>query len=371
MATLLPPRRIAVFRALQLGDLLCAVPALRALRHAWPEARITLIGLPWARDFVARMPYLDDFLPFPGFPGLPEITPNYGAIPEFLCNARAHEFDLAIQMHGSGELTNPIVAMLGARHTAGFVPPGGWCMEPERYLGWPEHLHELRRLLALTEFLGAPSLGEHIELPLHDAEKLAFEDLQEEFDLRAGGYVCIHPGARLPSRRWLPERFARVADWAADQDFQIVLTGMADEAGIAETVKAHMKAPVIDLVGRTSLGTLAAIVRDARLVISNDTGISHVAAALESPSVVICCGADAKRWQPLDTALHPVVWADTPCRPCNHAYCPTAHECATGVPTARVIATASALLKKSALPDKRSPVNSGGYCLEAGSAYPC
>jgi ADP-heptose:LPS heptosyltransferase len=370
VTVLAPPRRIAVFRALQLGDLLCAVPALRALRHAWPEARITLIGLPWAKDFVARIPYLDDFLLFPGFPGLPETTPNLSAIPEFLSKARACEFDLAIQMHGSGELTNPIVAMLGARHTAGFVTPKGWCMEPTRYLEWPEHLHELRRLLALAEFIGAPPRGEHIELPLHDSEALAFEDLQDEFDLQAGTYVCIHPGARLPSRRWLPERFATVADWIADQGFQVVLTGMADEAGIAETVKAHMNTPVIDLVGRTSLGTLAAIVRDARLVISNDTGISHVAAALEAPSVVICCGADPNRWQPLDAALHPVIWADTHCRPCSHVRCPTAHECATGVSATQVIDAAIALLDQTASSDNTSRVDRV-YALGAGSAYPC
>lgn len=341
-----PPARVAVFRALQLGDLLCAVPALRALRAAWPGARITLIGLPWARDFVRRVAYVDDFLEFPGFPGLPERPPELERLPRFLAAAQARRFDLALQLHGSGVLTNPLVLALGARRSAGFHPAGGWCPDRNWFLPWPDTLPEVRRLLALARFLGAPAVGEALELPLLPEERHAFSELLPL--LPPGPFVCVHPGARLPSRRWPPERFARVADRLAAAGYGIVLTGTGDEAPLLAAVAAAMGAPAVSLAGRTSLGTLALLVARAKLVLCNDTGMSHVASAVDTPSVVVACGSDPRRWSPLDGARHRVVWRAVPCRPCAHVECPTGHECALGVEAEEVAAQALRLLQAGA-----------------------
>src|SRR5438067_2326169 len=94
--------RIGIFRALQLGDLLCSVPAVRALRVAFPHAKITLIGLPWAESFARRFDkYFDDFIHFPGYPGLPEQEFSEKNYTRFFRTIRNIEFDLLIQMQGN------------------------------------------------------------------------------------------------------------------------------------------------------------------------------------------------------------------------------------------------------------------------------
>lgn len=324
------PERVAVLRALQLGDLLCAVPALRALRGALPKAHITLVGLAWAREFVDRFDhYLDDFLELPGFPGLPEREFDSAGFVDFLASAHERHFDLAIQLHGSGSFVNPLTVMLGARHNAGYYLPGDYCPDPERFLPYPEDVPEVRRHLALMEFLGAPSLGEALDFPVREADRQSLARLDDAGCLRRGEYVCIHAGARYPSRRWGAERFAAVADRLDELGLRVVITGSRWESELAAAVAGAMRRPSINLAGRTTLGSLAALLDGARLVVSNDTGISHVAAGVHVPSVVVVTGSDPKRWAPLDRRRHRVISHRVDCQPCEHVVCPIGHPCAT------------------------------------------
>lgn len=341
------PRNIAVLRALQLGDMLCAVPALRALRAASPDARVTLIGLPWARELAARFSrYVDDFIEFPGFPGLPERECDPRAFAAFLADAQDRRFDLALQLHGDGRLSNAVTALLGARHCAGFYPRGSGCPDPLRFLPWEPREHEVLRGLRLLERLGVPGAGIELELPIDEVDKAELARLAQAFRFRPGQCVVVHPGAQLASRRWPAERFARVADALAAEGHAVVLTGTAGEAALTCAVAGAMRARAVDLTGRTSLGALAALVSRARLLVCNDTGVSHVAAATRTPSVVISCGADTARWAPLDPARHRVLAYEIACRPCGYATCPYGHECAHGVEPDAVIAEARALLER-------------------------
>ena len=334
-----PPHRIAVFRALQLGDLLCAVPALRALRAQFPQAEIVLIGLPWAESFVRRFAhYLDGFLSFPGYPGLPEQATHIERLPAFLMAVQRLHFDVVLQMHGSGILTNPLVQLFGAEVTSGFYQPPYYCPDSQTFLAYPAEQSEVQALLTLLTYLGVPSQGDALEFPLTDDDERALTTSVGTEPLAPGSYVCIHPGARLLSRRWWPERFAVVADALASQGFQVVLTGAADELPLTQTVAAAMRAPALNLAGRTNLGALAVLLRGARLLLCNDTGVSHIAAALQVPSVVVACGSDTARWAPSDHERHRVLSAQTECRPCFYHACPIDHRCAANVTSELVMA---------------------------------
>jgi ADP-heptose:LPS heptosyltransferase len=323
---------IAVFRALQLGDLLCSVPALRALRAAYPDAHITLIGLPWARELAARLrQYVNHFIAFPGFPGLPETTPDLDSIPEFFRLTRERRFDLALQLHGSGEFTNPLTVLMGARRNAGYYRPGHYRPEAGRFHEWRDDEHEVLRWLRLVELLGIEPQGTHLEFPLREPDWQAWRALN------LGHYAVIHAGSQLPSRRWPPQRFAEVGDALAEQGLRVVLTGTQAEFHLLEDVRLAMRRPALNLAGRTTLGTLGALIARATLLVCNDTGVSHIAAATQTPSVVIACGSDPKRWAPLNRDLHRVVWHDVPCRPCAHRDCPVGHPCALGVSAHAVI----------------------------------
>ena len=184
------PREIAVFRALKLGDLLCVVPALRALRRAFPKARITLIGLPWARTLAARFNrYLDAFLAFPGFPGFPEQPCDVEALPGFIRAAQARRFDLVLQLHGSGALSNPLVMLLGARQAAGYFRAGDYCPDPERFFPWRLHDHEIERYLELLRRLGVPAGDAALEFPLSDADRAELAGAAKHSALPRGDYV--------------------------------------------------------------------------------------------------------------------------------------------------------------------------------------
>jgi ADP-heptose:LPS heptosyltransferase len=241
-------------------------------------------------------------------------------------------------------VVNALVAALGARMTAGFALPG-----TEDGLDvacpWPARGHEIDRCLALARAVGAPAASRAIAFPLRDADRRDAAALLAAAGV-SGAIAVVHPGAQLPSRRWSPARFARVADALAEAGLRVVVTGSPAEAGLARAVRAAMRRPAADLCGRTpSVWTLGALVERAALVVTNDTGVSHVAAAVRTPSVVVASGSDVERWAPLDAARHRVHWHAVACRPCGHAVCPTAHECADGVAADAVIDSAFDLLE--------------------------
>src|SRR6185312_3774313 len=262
-----PVERIAVFRALHLGDLLLTVPALRSLRAAYPQAEITLIGLPWATWFVQRFHrYVDHLVEFAGFPGILEVDYVAEQSEGAMAALRDTKYDLIVQLHGSGRQSNPYVESIA---TPGTRIAGYFDGDRPAYLSvaapYPAHLPEVLRNLNLMRLLSCPDTGFELELPLLPNDQREVDELLAPVNspMPMGMYrpvFGIHAGSRAPARRWPVERFAAVADRLAQQhDAMIVLTGGPGEEAIAAEVESRMRTPALNLAGKTSLGGLAAL----------------------------------------------------------------------------------------------------------------
>lgn len=344
-------KRVCVFRALQIGDMLCAVPAFRALRAGLPQARITLVGLPWAREFANRFQcYIDEFICFPGANGLPEQKPaGPDTVEQFYAHMASRRFDLALQMHGDGRVSNEIVLQFGARVTVGFHPKETSYQTGGRFIAYPSGEPEIRRLLRLIITVGLPSRGEYLEFPVTDLEREKAVRWRQLHGLRRNGFICIHPGARAAARRWLPERFAAVGDRMAQRGLRVVITGSAEELELTERVVETMRTASLNVAGELTIGEMAALISDAQLLICNDTGVSHMAAALRVPSVVVFTASSPQRWTPLDATRHRGVLVFAACRPCIHTECPIGHPCAQGVTSDAVLQAVGELIGQSGL----------------------
>ncbi|MBW4720544.1 glycosyltransferase family 9 protein [Saccharothrix obliqua] len=243
---------VLVLRALGLGDLLTAVPALRGLRAAFPGATITLAAPGWLADAAARIDAVDRLLPT-----------------EPLAPIAADRPDLAVNLHGRGPRSTELLRATrpGALITHG---PG---------VPWPADRHEVLRWCDLLDRFGVPCDPADLRLPpvpRHDA-------------------IVVHPGASHAARRWPAERYAEVAR-ALGPD--VVVTGSPAEADLARSVG---RARVGDL------GSMLDLVGGARLVVCGDTGVAHVATAYGTPSVLLFGPVSPAHWGPRG-GPHRVLW---------------------------------------------------------------
>ena len=343
-------RRIAVFRALYLGDLLLAVPALRALRAAYPAAEITLIGLPWAATFAERYDrYIDRFVEFEGFPGIREVEVQPERVARFLTRQFTYTYDLVVQMHGSGATSDAFALALAGQTTVGYYdrerPDGLTFGAP-----YPDDQPEVLRNLGLLRLLGLPTGSTTLEFPLRQADHDEAARLLERVPDGAGPLVALHVGSRSPARRWPAAHFAALADTLARRwGARVLLTGSRDEATLVAEVAALMREPATNLAGCSSLGGLAALLSRLALVVANDTGPAHLAEAVGVPSITIFGPTDPRRWASLDQARHRLVQQPVACSPCGHWECPIDHRCLQTLTPELVLAVAGELLTEGTI----------------------
>lgn len=279
-------RKMAVLRANALGDYVFAVPALEALKQRYPDAELVYLGKSWHREFLTGRPGpVDRVVVVPKSRGIPQEkdrVENREEVDAFFERMRREAFDIAFQMHGGGRHSNPFTAGLGASLAVGFQDVDA----PPLDINVPYHLyqHEVLRYLELVGKVGAGI--ERLE-PRVAAMESDFEELAASFSALPRPYAVIHPGASEIHRQWSPESFARVGDHLAEKGLAVYITGTDAEKDIAASVTGLMKREADNLCGKLSLNALTALLKRARLLISNDTGPLYLARALETPTVGI------------------------------------------------------------------------------------
>lgn len=263
-----------VLRALGLGDLLVAVPALRALRRARPGHRVVMAAPEWLRPVAELTGAVDALLPVTG---LDAPLPWAGPV------------DLAVNLHGRGPQSHALLDDLHPHERIGHAAPG-WD-GPH----WTDLVLERGRWVAVLAHHGIA--GDPAEVAI----------TRPSVPSPAPGAVVVHVGAAYGSRSWPAERFAAVVRTLA-ADHPVVLTGSAAERERATLVAERAGLPgAANLAGRTDLGALAALVADAALLVSVDTGAAHLATAYATPSVVLFGPAPPERWGPPPGGPHVVL----------------------------------------------------------------
>lgn len=283
-------RKIAVLRANAIGDFIFSLPALEALRAAYADAEIVLLGREWHRPFLSGRPGpVDRVVQIPPSKGVndrPGAAESSPALNEFFERQRAECFDLAIQMHGGGRYSNPFVKRLGARVTAGMKSSDA---EPlDRWVPYIYFQSEILRLLEVVGLVGARPVALEPRLALTGQD---LEEARSALPSNGQPAVVLNPGAGDGRRRWPVRKFAAVADRLAEAGAEVLVHGARWESGLVEGVLSAMRKEARPVGDPLSVGGLAALLSRCRLVVSNDSGPLHIAAAVGTPTVgIYWCG---------------------------------------------------------------------------------
>jgi ADP-heptose:LPS heptosyltransferase len=273
---------ILVLRALGVGDLATAVPALRGLRAAFPDRPLALAAPRWLAPLVGLVGGVDQLVPTDG------LAPRGWPVPRPYW---------AVNLHGRGPRSHLLLRAVDPERLCAFRCPQAGHTEGPR---WIPREHEVHRWCRLLSWYGIPSDPADLRLRRPSPHRLPV------------GVTIVHPGGKDLRRRWPPARFAAVAADLVRSGHRVVVTGSPGERELAERVAVRAGLPgTAVLAGRTDLAHLAALVAYGRLVVSADTGVAHLATAYGTPSVVLFGAEPPERWgPPPDRPWHQALWLD-------------------------------------------------------------
>ncbi|HIO69873.1 MAG TPA: lipopolysaccharide heptosyltransferase II [Nitrospirales bacterium] len=337
-----PPERILLLKPSSLGDIIHALPTLAAIRRTFPEAHISwLVKKAWA-PILHHHPLLDDI-----------IEVEFSAVRLFglIGSLRARRFDIVVDLQGL--LRTGVLSWLsGAATRIGFTDAreGSSLFYTRRIVAPMREMHAVDRYLCLASALGATSSKSEFVLPYRSDEKRRGEALFTKAGLDdASNVIGIAPSARWVTKRWPAESFAAVADQLQyEGPHKVVFIGVTQEKSEVARVKRAMRTEAADLTGLTTVGDLPAVMRRLRLLITNDSGPMHVAAAVGTSVVAVFGPTSSACTGPYGDG-HTVLTSPVDCRPCFRRQChnPNTYECLTRISVQDVVRAAQRVLQRN------------------------
>lgn len=335
-----------------MGDLLMTIPALRALRTSCPGRRLTLLASSEGAAIAGLIPELDAAMVYQA-PWLRATPQRRDAGGEYAMAARLRRlrFDAAVIFTVFSQNALPAallcyLAEIPLRLAQCRENPYQLLTDWVRDSDTPAHArHEVQRQLDLVKAVGAHTRDDSLSLFLPPRIKAEARRRIAGAGIDLGRpWLLIHPGATAASRRYPPQHYAETARRLALGDaMQVLFTGGAAEVELVEAIRAAMGAPSASLAGATDAHTLAAVIAAAPLLICNNTGPAHIAAAVGTPVVDLYAQTNLQHapWQ----VPHRLLWHDVPCKNCQRSVCPEGHHrCLSEVRPEAVVAAARDLL---------------------------
>ena len=348
-------RRLLVRGTNWVGDAVMSVPALREIRRIFSRARISLLVRPWVRDVYSAVDFVDEVVEF----DKAGIHGGFAGRVRLITRLRRGEFDFAILLQNAFEAAvYPWLARISRR--AGYARDGRGLLLTHAIRIDPgvRAVHQAYYYLGILSGLGLfPPKSWQAGQRLSAAVGVRQSDCDSARDLlKARGVhegeilIGLNPGASYGgAKRWLSDRYAAAADLLADKfGARILILGAPTDRTIAYEVSQMMTHTPLTLAGETSLGQLMGLLKACRLLITNDSGPMHLAAALDVPQVAIFGSSSEIATGPLsshaEVLKHPV-----DCSPCFLRECPIDFRCMTGITTEMVFAAACRMMSKPGL----------------------
>lgn len=274
---------LLILRALGVGDLLTAVPAIRAIARAFPSHYRVLAAPVFLAPLVSMCGGIDEVL---------------DAAPLETLDEHLTGLDVAVNLHGRGPQSHRIALRTSPRRLIAFANDA--IPQTRGFPQWRADEHEVLRWCRMLTESGIPADPDDLEIT-------ATAD-----DARARGAIVIHPGAASESRRWPVPRWIDLCARLQQDGHRIVLTGSSAEFRRCRAISKAARVPIdCVLAGQTDLADMARVVGSARAVVCGDTGIAHIATALHAPSVVLFGPMSPQHWGPRARARHRVIWRGT------------------------------------------------------------